>query len=100
MSAPPDAAIAAGARVLAGDGPATAEHHWQALAVWRAMQAHMWRPIETMPRDKLVLASDGALVRPATRVGDDTVAAPILMRLSMWTHWRPLPPPPKPEDGA
>ena len=41
MSAPTDAAIQAGARVLAGDGPATAEHHWQALAVWRAMQAHM-----------------------------------------------------------
>ena len=41
MTAPPDAAIQAGARVLANGKPVKAEHHWDALAVWRAMQAHM-----------------------------------------------------------
>ncbi len=57
-----------------------------------------WMPIETMPTSKLVLVSDGALVKPVTRVGPDTVAAPVLMRLGMWTHWRPLPPPPGAPD--
>ena len=57
--------------------------------------AHGWQqPIEDMPMNTLVLVSDGALVKPATRVGPDTVLAPILMRLGMWTHWRPLPAPP------
>ena len=54
-----------------------------------------WQPIETMPWSQMVLVSDGALVKPATRINGDTVAAPILMRLGMWTHWRPLPDPPK-----
>lgn len=54
-----------------------------------------WQPIETMPHHRLVLVSDGALVKPATRINDDTVAAPILMRLDMWTHWQPMPEPPR-----
>jgi hypothetical protein len=53
-----------------------------------------WQPIETMPHSRQVLVSDGAMVRPATRISDDTVAAPILMRLGMWTHWAPFPKPP------
>jgi hypothetical protein len=63
------------------------------------MDAHGWRPIADMPMNTLVLVSDGALVKPASRVGPDVVAAPILMRLGMFTHWQPLPPPPAQKGG-
>lgn len=59
-----------------------------------------WRPIESMPWNRQVLVSDGAIVKPATRVGPDVVVAPIPMRLGMWTHWAPFPAPPPPERGA
>lgn len=54
-----------------------------------------WQPIETMPLHKQVLVSDGSLVKPAVRINDDTVSAPILMTLRLWTHWRHFPAPPK-----
>jgi hypothetical protein len=53
-----------------------------------------WRLIATMPWNQHVIVSDGALVKPGIRINEDTVAAPILMRIGMWTHWMPLPPPP------
>jgi hypothetical protein len=58
--------------------------------------AQGWRPIETMPMNRQVLVSDGALVKPGIRISADTVAAPILMSLGMWTAWQPLPAPPSP----
>ncbi len=61
---------------------------------------HGWRPIETMPQHRQVLVSDGALVKPAIRISNDTVAAPILMTIGMWTHWQPLPEPPDAADGS
>jgi len=61
--------------------------------------ADAWQPIETMPLHRQVLVSDGALVKPAIRVSEASVAAPILMALRMWTHWMPLPRPAPPRDG-
>ena len=62
--------------------------------------ADAWQPIDTMPLHRQVLVSDGALVKPAIRVSEASVAAPILMALRMWTHWMPLPLPPPPEATA
>ena len=62
--------------------------------------ADAWQPIETMPMHKQVLVSDGDLVKPAIRVGKDTVSAPILMTIGMWSHWRPFPAPPLVDDDA
>lgn len=58
-----------------------------------------WQPIETMPLHRQVLVSDGALVKPAIRHNSDTISAPTLMTIRLWTHWMPLPLPPREGDG-
>ena len=54
-----------------------------------------WQPIETMPMQRQVLVSDGVLVKPGVRVDTDTVSAPFLQTIGFWTHWAPMPSPPK-----
>ena len=58
-----------------------------------------WRPIETMPENRQVLISDGALVKPGIRVAVNIIAAPTLMSIGLWTHWTPFPPPPGAGDA-
>ena len=101
MTAPPDAAIQAGARVLACGEPVKAEHHWQALAVWRAMQAHIWRPIEDARGRGGPFIVPGGIAhfhngRLHSLTGLETPG-----RLITWDCrvWQPFPPPPKPGDA-